>query len=66
MVEKQIKRAVPALVLGLAGALQAQSNVVRIDGSSTVYAFIRGTSFGSRRSSISKGRSRLPMASMAA
>jgi phosphate transport system substrate-binding protein len=39
MVEKHIKRAVPALVLGLlaAGAVQAQSNVVKVDGSSTVY-----------------------------
>ena len=39
MVEKHIKRAVPALILGLvaAGAVQAQSNVVKIDGSSTVY-----------------------------
>jgi len=39
MVEKHIRRAVPALILGLvaAGAVQAQSNVVRIDGSSTVY-----------------------------
>lgn len=39
MVEKHFRRAVPALVLGLvaAGVVQAQSNVVRIDGSSTVY-----------------------------
>ena len=39
MVEKHIKRAVPALILGLmaAGVVQAQSNVVKIDGSSTVY-----------------------------
>ena len=39
MVEKHFRRAVPALVLGLAaaGAVQAQSNVVKIDGSSTVY-----------------------------
>ncbi|MCL4724767.1 MAG: PstS family phosphate ABC transporter substrate-binding protein [Rhodocyclaceae bacterium] len=39
MVEKHFRRAVPALVLGLvaAGVVQAQSNVVKIDGSSTVY-----------------------------
>ncbi len=39
MAEIHIRRAVPALILGLAaaGAVQAQSNVVKIDGSSTVY-----------------------------